>query len=126
MEQITDPAVLREPERRLVALLGAIPDSTPVAELLGSLDGEARLMLSELLEESWGALDVDAIVTTAVNQIDSRRLEVEYRDLSRRLPLAAEEEKTALASRVQDLGRQIAKLNPGRWNVIRKGGRVGS
>ena len=87
---------------------------------------EARMLLAELLEESWGAVDVDAIVTSAVNQLDSRRLEAEYRDLSRRLPLAADEEKPVLASRVQDLGRQIAKLNPGRLNVIRKGGRVGS
>jgi DNA primase len=126
IEQITDPSLLREPERRLMALLGATPESIPVTEVLSSVDGEARMVLTELLEEAWGALDVDAIVTSAVNQLDSRRLEAEYRDLSRRLPLAAEEEKPALASRVQALGRQIAKLNPGRWNVIRKGGRVGS
>ncbi|MBI4503094.1 MAG: DNA primase [Gemmatimonadetes bacterium] len=125
IEQIADPSQLGEPERRLMALLGATPESTPASDVLGSVDGEARMLLADLLEEPWGAVDVDAIVTSAVNQLDSRRLEAEYRDLSRRLPLAADDEKPILASRVQELGRQIAKLNPGRWNVIRKGGRVG-
>ena len=124
--QLRDPAQLREPERRLTAALAATPESIPVAELLGALDGEARVLLAELLEDPWGAPDVDAIVAGALNRLDSRPLEAELKDLTRQLPLAAEEEKPALADRVRDLQGRIAKLNPGRWNVIRKGGRVGS
>jgi hypothetical protein len=119
-------APLREPERGLAAALAGTPESIPVAALLGSVDGEGRMLLSELLEEAWGALDVDALVAGALNRLDSRPLEAELSDLTRRLPLAAEEEKPALTDRVRDLQGRIAKLNPGRWNVIRKGGRVGS
>ncbi|MBI4419746.1 MAG: hypothetical protein HY560_02900, partial [Gemmatimonadetes bacterium] len=126
IEQLGDLARLREPDRQLIALLGATPASVPPGDLLPSCEGDARVTLADLLAEPWGALDLDAIVSGAINKLDGRRLEAELRDLARRLPLAPEEDKPELTRLVNTLSRQIAKLDPGRWNVIRRGGRVGS
>lgn len=125
-EQLPDLAVLRQPERDLIALLGATPETAAMGELLTRLDGEKRVILAALLDEPWGVMDVDAIVAATMNKLSSRKLEAELKDLERRLPLAPEDEKPALTNRVNLLSRQISQLDPGRWNLIRRGGRVGS
>lgn len=107
-------------------LLAATPESVAASELMARLDGEQRMLLSALLEEPWGVMDVDAIVAGAINKLSGRKLEAELKDLERRMPLAPESEKPALTNRVDVLSRQISQLDPGRWNVIRRGGRVGS
>jgi hypothetical protein len=121
IEQLATLPPLREPEQQLVAMLGATPDAVPVRELLGSVEGEARVVLAEIVAEPWGATDVDAIVVTAVNKLQGRSLEAEYQDLTRKLPLASQENQQALFHRAAELSREKAKLNPV-WNVIRKGG----
>ena len=121
IEQIGDLPAIREPERQLIALLGATPDSIAVQELLSSVDGEARVLLADTLAEPWGAEDVDAIVVTAISKLQGRSLEAEYRDVTRQIPLASQENQQALFNRAAELSREKTRLNPV-WNVIRKGG----
>ena len=125
-EQLRDQGLLRQPEHDLISLLAATPETAVTGELLGRLDGEKRMILAGMLDEAWGTMDVDAIVASNINKLSSRKLEAELIDLERRLPLASEDEKPALTNRVNELSRQISLLVPGRWNLIRRGGRVGS
>ncbi len=126
VEQLDEAVVLREPEGALIRLLATTPESQPVGELLSGLDGESRVMLAAVLADAWGALDVDAIVAGAINKLSSRGVDARLRELQRRMVVAPESEKAGLASEVDVLSRQASQLDPGRWNVIRKGGRVGS
>ncbi|MBI2537188.1 MAG: DNA primase [Gemmatimonadetes bacterium] len=119
-EQVADRAVLREPARRVFDALVAA-GAAPAAEVLSGLTGEPQALLAELLAEPWGGLELDALVEGAVNRLDSRRLEAEVERIERALPFAAEAEKTELMRRVDTLARQIKKLNPARWNVMRTG-----
>jgi hypothetical protein len=123
--QLPDVQLLREPDRTLIALLAATPATVAAAELLGRLEGEARLVLTQLLGEPWGQLDVDAIVSGALNLLTGRGLKAQLREIKRRLPLAPESDKPALISQVDALSRRLAELT-GRWPVILQGGRVGS
>ena len=119
-EQVTDRGVLREPARAVFDAL-ANAGTAPAAEVLSGLHGEAHALLAELLAEPWGGLAVDPLVEGAVNRLDSRRLEVELERIERELPFAPEAEKTELMRRVDTLTRQIKKLNPARWNLMRTG-----
>ncbi|MBI3081619.1 MAG: toprim domain-containing protein, partial [Gemmatimonadetes bacterium] len=119
-EQVADRAVLREPARQVFDALVAA-GAAPAAEVLSGLTGEPQALLAELLAEPWGGLELDALVEGAVNRLDSRRLEAEVERIERALPFAAEAEKTELMRRVDTLARQIKKLNPARWNVMRTG-----
>jgi DNA primase len=119
-EQVTDRTALPQPERALLdVLVGA--GEAPAAELLPQLDEPVRGLLGDLLAESWGAPEVDAFVEGAMNRLDSRRLEVELARIERALPFAGDSEKTELMRQADTLSRQINKLNPARWNVIRTG-----
>lgn len=119
-ELVPDQTVLREPDATLFRSLIELPESDPATALQDTVAGEALTLLAELLNEGSGPPDIDAVVTGAVNKLDSQLLERELSELERRIPLAAEEEKPALAQRVGTLSREIARLNPGRWNVIRR------
>jgi DNA primase len=119
-EQLTDRAALPDPARTLLQAL-AEAGALPAGELLSRLEGPARTLLEGLLAAQWGPLDVDALVEGAMNRLDSRRLEVELERIERALPFAGETEKTDLMRQADTLSRQIRKLNPARWNVIRTG-----
>ena len=119
-EQVADRGVLREPARAVFDAL-ANAGTAPAAEVLSGLHGEAHALLAELLAEPWGGLAVDPLVEGAVNRLDSRRLEAELERIARELPFAPEAEKTELMRRVDTLTRQIKKLNPARWNLMRTG-----
>jgi DNA primase len=122
LEHIGELSVVRQPERTLIEVLGASPESTPAAALLGSVDGEARALLAHLLEEQWVGLDIDSTVAAETNSLHARAVEAEQEDLARRMPLAKGEEKESMASRARELGREKRKMKPGVWPVIRKGG----
>ncbi len=120
-EQIGDPSWLHEPERSLVTEFAAAPPELAGPDLLAHVQGEARTLVTELLRQGWGEFDVDALVTGAINKLDSRPLEAELRDLDRRLPFASADEKPELARQKVELRERITKLNPGRWPVIQRG-----
>ncbi len=119
-EQVTDRAALPEPARTLMEALAGAGDAA-AAELLPRLEGPARALLEDLLGEPWGPLQLDALVEGAMNRLDSRRLEAELEQIERALPFAGETEKTDLMRQADTLSRQIRRLNPARWNVIRTG-----
>lgn len=118
-EQIADPSVLQQPDRELFEYLASQPGDVSGAEMLGHLDGEARMVLADLLGEPWGSLDVDAEVEGVINDITSRGPREELRSLQRRISVAPENEKVALMQQIDSLSRRVSKLKPGRWKVIR-------
>jgi DNA primase len=120
-ELVGEDALLREPERALLLAVAQLDPEELPASLLETLPPAARVLLVQLLEEGWAPPDIDAVIAGAVNRLDARRVERELRDVARRLPLAPEDEKPALAKQKEALSRELARLHPGRWNVIRKG-----
>jgi DNA primase len=122
LEQVPDPSVLREPDRELFAYLSIQPDDVGAAEMLGQVQGEARTVLADVLQEEWGEqLDVDAIVVGSLNSLRSRSMEADLEDLQRRLTVASEDEKLGIVHQIKALVRQLSALKPGRWNAIRTG-----
>jgi DNA primase len=120
-ELVPDGALLGEPDATLFAAMVCLPAEEPPASLLESLAPEPRLLLAALLDENWGPPDVGAVVAGAVDRLESRRLERRMHEVDRRLPFATAEEQMVLAREKDTLSRQMAQLNPGRWQVIRKG-----
>jgi hypothetical protein len=105
-----------------MAMLGSAPESIPSGELLTSVDGAARALLADLLDEDWSGLNVDRTVEAETNSLHARAVETEHEDLRRRLPLAQGQEKEALANRERELVGEKRKMKPHVWNSIRKGG----
>ncbi|MCZ6918281.1 MAG: DNA primase [Gemmatimonadetes bacterium] len=118
-EQVADSSVFAQPDRELFEYLSGQPTDVTGAEMLGHLDGEARLVLADLLEEPWGSLDVDALVDGAINDLASRGVERELTSLQRRISVAPEQEKVTLMRQIDLLSRRVSELKPGRWKVIR-------
>jgi DNA primase len=118
---VPDRGVLREPERTVFAAVAGLPPTEGPATLLASLEGAERVLLVQMLDEAWSPPDLGALVTGAVNRLEARRMERELREIDRRFPLVAEDEKPALAKQKEALSRELARLNPGRWSVIRRG-----
>jgi DNA primase len=118
-EQVTDLSVLEQPDRELFEYLSGQPGDVSGTEMLGHLDGEARMVLADLLGEPWGNMDLDALVDGAINDIASRGVERQLASLQRRISVAPEEEKVGLMQEIDSLSRRVSKLKPGRWKVIR-------
>ncbi len=122
-EQLEDMAVRGDLQRQLLDLLAGAGPKASASELLDQVDGEARTLLSELLAEEWGELDVDAIVEGALRKIESRPVEERLQAIDRQITVASEADKMELTREKESLSRQIAELNPARWKVILKSGR---
>lgn len=118
---VPDPSVLGTPDRELFEYLATQSEEISGVQMLGYVDGEARAVLASLLEETWGELDVDALVVGAINDLDSRSVEAALADLQRRLTVVPAEEKASIAQEIDSLSRKLSKLKPGRWNVLRTG-----
>lgn len=120
-EVVSDRSLLREPDRSLFGAVVALPEADPPATLLEGLDPSSRVLLAQLIEEAWEPPDLNAVVSGALNRLEARQVERELHEIDRRLPLAPEAEKTTLAKQKEALSRELSRLHPGRWNVIRKG-----
>jgi DNA primase len=120
-EVVTDRSVLPEPDRAVFTAVAALPAADAPAGLLDDLPAAARALLAQLLEEAWAPPDLDAVVSGALNRLEAWRVELQLREIDRRLPLAPEAEKTSLTRQKEVLSRELSRLHPGRWNVIRKG-----
>jgi len=118
---VTDRSVLPEADRALFSAVCALPVEEAPASLLEVLEAGPRVLLVQLLEEAWAPPDLDAVVAGALNRLEAHRVERQLREIDRRLPLAPESEKTSLAREKEALSRELSRLHPGRWNVIRKG-----
>ena len=122
IEHLPDRRLVREPEATLLEALAALDAGTAAGELLARLDDErARVLLAQLVDESWGTFDVGELVAKALDRIESRSMDADLQEIRRRLPLAEELDKEQLTRDVVALRTQANQLNPARWNVIRKG-----
>jgi DNA primase len=120
-EVVSDRSLIPEPDRTVFAGVAALAPDDAAAALLDVLEPGPRGLLAQLLEEAWAPPDLDAVVSGALNRLEARRMERQLREIDRRLPLAPEPEKTTLARQKEALSRELSRLHPGRWNVIRKG-----
>jgi hypothetical protein len=112
----------RDPvEWELVAHVAKSDPDVSGGELLEQVAPEARPILARLIAEPPGELAEDATVDGALKKIESRTIEKRLRQIDRRIVLADDEEKLALAREKEVLSREISALNPARWNVIKKG-----
>jgi len=117
---------LHQPEGDLMALVAAVDETTPLADLMVQVDGSARMVLAELIQQGLGEQNVDAIVVGALGLLESHHLEVKKRDVSRRITVASEDEKIKLLEEKIALNRESRKLNTREWNVLRRGGNSGA
>jgi DNA primase len=125
-ESLSDFGELHQPEGDLVALVMTAEETTPVTDLLVQVDGAARIVLAELIEVGLGEQNIDAIVAGALSLLESRKLEAKKRAVSRRITVAAEDEKVKLLEEKVALNRESRKYNTREWNVIRRGGKSGA
>lgn len=127
-EQVAQLELREGPDKTLIdALVAAGPD-VPPGDLVNQLDAQPRQLLLELLDglDEWNLPNVDELVGSALARIQSRPLEAQLDALERRMTVASEQEKMDFAQQIDVLSRQIRKLNPGRWNVIRRRRRSGA
>jgi len=124
-ESISDFGELHQPEGDLMVLVMAAEEATPLTDLLVQVDGAARIVLANVIEVGLGEQNVDAIVAGALSLLESRRLEAKKRAVSRRITVAAEDEKVKLLEEKVALNRESRKHNTREWNVIRRGGKSG-
>jgi len=107
--------------RLLVDALAA-RGAEPAAGALEALDGEARALLTELLNQPTRGLDVDAVVDGWLRRLDEVGLDARSGAITRAMPFAPESEKSELMRQLGDLKQQKQKLDTkAGWNVIRKG-----
>ncbi len=107
-------------ELRLVGHLGSLEARVVGGEVLDRVAPEERGLVTELLAEPWGDLNVDAMVDGALRKIESRALVAQLRAIERQITVASETEKIELTRQKESLSRRIASLDPGYWNVITK------
>jgi DNA primase len=120
-EQLVDRSALGQPGGRLFGGL-AQAGGAPAAELMATLEGDAKALLAELLAEPPVEGEVDPLVEGALNALESRRLRAELDELQRTMAFKPEAEQSELLRRADTLTRQINKLSPAaNWNVIRTG-----
>ena len=108
------------PERRLLEHVGGLDAKVMGGEVLNHVAPEERGLVTELLVQQWGDLNVDAMVDGALRKIESRAIVVQLRAIDRQITVASEEEKVELTQQKESLSRRIASLDPGHWNVITK------
>jgi hypothetical protein len=106
---------------RLLETVAQADPKTGVGELMGMVGPEERAVLARLADEPSGELAEDVTVDAALRRIESRAVEARLREIDRRIVVADEEEKVALAREKEELSKRIRLLNPSRWNVFTKG-----
>ena len=109
-----------------MALVAAVDETKPLADLMVQVDGSARVVLAALIQQGLGEQNIDAIVVGALGLLESRFLETKKRAVSRRITVAAEDEKVKLLEEKVALNRESRKLKTREWNVLRRGGNSGA
>ncbi len=121
-ESIRGREDLREPEGGLIELVVGSAAETPVGELLMYVEGEARMVLQTALDEGLGEADIDAMVSGAMDRLDSRLLAQRKRAVQRRLTVAGGQDEVDLLREKAALIKESQRLRTAEWNVLRRGG----
>jgi DNA primase len=126
IESLPAEVKLHQPEGDLMTLVSGFDETVPLADVMLQVDGVARKLLADLIEQGLGEQNIDAIVVGALGLLESRHLESKKRAVSRRITVAGEEEKVKLLEEKVALNRESRKLKTHEWNVIRRGGNSGA
>jgi len=117
---------LVEPEGELIKIIAEVQEQTGAGEILESVEGIARAVVTELLRQGLGEENVDAIVEGALRRLENRSLNEQKRAVTRKIAVATEEEKVKLLLEKAALNVESRKLDTQDWNVIRRGGKTGA
>ena len=123
IEEALPTVSLREPEGELLAMVAATDADTQGSDLLNGVEGEARVLFADLIEQGLGETNVDAIVGGALNRLRSRKIAAKKRAVEREMTVVSEEEKVPLLRKKVALNRESRELGTSEWNVIRRGGK---
>ncbi|MFQ5703711.1 MAG: DNA primase [Gemmatimonadales bacterium] len=123
IEELLPAVHLKEPEGGLLTMLAATGVDTSASELLIGVEGEARVLVAELIEQGLGEDNVDAIVDGAVDRLKTRGIAARKRAVERQMTLAPEKEKRELLREKEVLTKESQQLGTSEWNVIRRGGK---
>ena len=83
--------------------------------LAEQLDGDAVVVLQELLEETGGLDHADEAVAGSLAAMNERTLTSRLGEIDREMPLASDSEKTELTREKMRIRVELEQLNPGRW-----------
>jgi DNA primase len=125
-ESLSDIEHISEPERELIGMLADAGAGSSAGEFLDLVEGEARTVLLELLQQGLGEENVDAIVEGSIRRLENRTLTEKKRDVARQIAVASEQEKIELLKQKAALNMESRKLRTPDWNVIRRGGETGA
>ena len=125
-ESLPDSVRLVEPEGELIKMIAEVQEEAGAGEILESVDGIARAVVTELLRQGLGEGNVDAIVEGALRRLENRSLNEQKRAVTRKIAVATEEEKVRLLQEKAALNVESRKLDTQDWNVIRRGGKTGA
>ena len=105
-----------------ITLQGRETAESPAGELLMYVEGEARMVLESALAEGLGESDIDAMVSGAVDRLQSRVLAQRKAAVARRLTVADEKDEVELLREKAALTKESQRLRTPEWNVLRRGG----
>ncbi len=123
IEEALPTVGLKEPEGELLAMVAATDADTQGSDLLNGVEGEARVLFAELIEQGLGEMNVDAIVGGALDRLKGRKIAAKKRAVEREMTVVPEEEKVELLRKKVALNRESRELGIFEWNVIRRGGK---
>lgn len=117
---------LNEPEGELLRLLVETDEEVSASTLMTQVEGNARILLRETLDQGLGEENIDAIVAGALSRLEGRLLSRKIREVEYRLPAADEAEKIELLKQKAELSQQRREISSNEWNLIRRGGKSGA
>ena len=124
-ESLPDSVRLVEPEGVLIKMIAEVPEETGAGEILESVEGIARAVVTELLRQGLGEENVDAIVEGALRRLENRTLNEQKRIVTRKMAVATDGERVALLEEKAALNAESLKLKTPDWNEMRRGGKAG-
>lgn len=106
----------RDPEMRRIfaALVEHGADAGPDA-LAQQLDGDAVVVMQELLEENGGLDHVDETVTGSLAAMHERNLTERMSEIDREMPIASDAQKDELTREKMALFKELGTLGGGQW-----------
>ena len=126
-EALPNGVELFEPEGSLLRLLIESDETTAPSDLMLQVEGPARNLLREALDQGLGEENIDAIVSGALNRLEGRLLTKKISEIEYRLPVADEAEKLKLLQEKAELSQKRREINNTYdWNLIRRGGKRGA